>query len=271
PMLVLVAASSLSAGRQTANMEGAVKGQVHKTPPPVTQKEEGSPFIENLFTNGRGGRMRYLLFVPKNYDQRKRYPLVLWLHGGGSHGEDLKLLLSHGDKHGIGYLARADIQSKYASFIVAPQCPRNKLWGNPGSGQLTGEMKLALEIVAKVRAAYSIDSRRLYVLGMSLGGYGTWDLITRRPGLFAAAVPICGGGDPSKVSLLVKTAVWVFHGDEDELVDVAESRKMIAAIQRAGGKPRYTEYKGVGHNAWERAFAEPELLPWLFAQRLEKR
>ena len=112
----------------------------------------------------------------------------------------------------------------------------------------------------------AVISRGLYVTGMSLGGYGTWDIIGRRPEAFAAAVPICGGGNISKAPLMVKTAVWAFHGDQDELVNVSESRRMIEAIKKAGGEPRYTEYKGVGHNSWERAFAEQDLLPWMFAQ-----
>jgi predicted peptidase len=177
------------------------------------------------------------------------------------------LLLRYGDKHGIGYLARPDNQSKYTSFIIAPQCPLNKLWGNPDSKEPTAEMELVLGILNKVQADYSIDTSRLYVMGISLGGYGTWDIITRRPEMFAAAVPICGGGNISKASLMVKTAIWAFHGDQDELVNVSESRKMIAAIRNAGGAPRYTEYEGVGHNSWERAFTEQDLLPWMFAQK----
>ncbi|MBA3354530.1 MAG: prolyl oligopeptidase family serine peptidase [Pyrinomonadaceae bacterium] len=112
----------------------------------------------------------------------------------------------------------------------------------------------------------SVDSRRLYVMGMSLGGYGTWDIITRRPTTFAAAVPICGGGNASKAPLLAKTPIWAFHGDEDDSVSVSESRRMIAALKKAGGQARYTEYKGVGHNSWVRAFKEPDFLSWIFAQ-----
>ena len=127
-------------------------------------------------------------------------------------------------------------------------------------------MRMVIEILDKVRENYPVDSRRVYVMGMSLGGYGTWDIITRRPTTFAAAVPICGGGDASKASLIAKTPIWAFHGDEDEMVNVSESRRMIEAIKKAGGQPKYTEYKGVGHNSWVLAFKEPDFLSWIFAQ-----
>jgi predicted peptidase len=241
----------------------------------VTQDSSGQPtpqqavagmFSENLLTNTRNERMRYLVFVPKNYDKQKKYPLVLWLHGGGSRGDNLKLLLGYGDKHGLEFFARSDNQSKYPSIVVAPQCPLNKLWGNPDSEKPTNEMRLVLEILDKVKTDFSVDSKRIYVAGMSLGGFGTWDIIARRPDVFAAAVPICGGGNPSRASLMIKTAIWAFHGDQDELVNVNESRRMVSAVKDAGGQPKYSEYKGVGHTSWVQAFAEPELLAWLFAQ-----
>jgi len=155
---------------------------------------------------------------------------------------------------------------KYPSFILAPQCPQNRFWGHSDSNQPTSEMRLALEILDQVQQDYQVDSGRLYVMGMSLGGYGTWDIITRRPKTFAAAVPICGGGNPSKATLITKTPIWAFHGDQDESVNVSESRSMVAALKKAGGLPRYTEYKGVGHNSWVPAFKEPDFLSWIFAQ-----
>jgi len=94
----------------------------------------------------------------------------------------------------------------------------------------------------------------------------TWNLITQRPDLFAAAIPLCGGGDPAGANRIGKMPLWVFHGRRDDVIPVTESRKMVSAIQRAGGRPRYTEYAGVGHDVWKRAFAEPELVSWLFAQ-----
>lgn len=265
-LIFITAVASLNTQCQTVSRNPVEKGGVAQTLSPLPPGSQAGAFNEKLFVNTRNERMGYLLFVPKGYDKQKKYPLVLWLHGGGTRGNDLKLLLKYGDEHGIGFFARSDNQAKYPSFIVAPQCPENRFWGDPDSDQPTTEMRLVLEILEKVQADYSIDSSRLYTSGISLGGYGTWDIIGRRPQMFAAAVPICGGGDPSKAPLIVKTAVWAFHGDKDEAVNVSESRSMITALKKAGGKPRYTEYKGVGHNSWERAFTEKDLLPWMFTQ-----
>lgn len=228
----------------------------------------GNSFAEKSYANAEGKIMRYLLFVPKDYDAKKKYPLILWLHGAGSRGDDLNLLLKGGDKSGIGFLAKADVQSQYPSFIVAPQLPSKSFWAMPKSPEPTVELKLALDILNKVRDDYSIDDARLYVMGISMGGFGTWDLIARHPNTFAAAVPVCGGGNETKASSLVNTPIWAFHGNKDDTVPVEESRRMIEAIRKAGGKPKYTEYEGVGHNSWENAFKEPDLLNWLFAQRL---
>lgn len=263
----IMAVASLNAQCQTASRRVVEKDRGDQTSSPLPGEPQTDAFNEKLFVNAGNERMRYLLFVPKDYNKKKEYPLVLWLHGGGSRGDDLKLLRRYGNEHGIGSFARSDNQSKYPSFIVAPQCPLNRSWGNPDSEQPTTEMRLVLEILEQVQVDYSIDSRRLYVTGLSLGGYGTWDIIGRRPEMFAAAVPICGGGNPSKARLMIKTPIWAFHGDQDELVNVSESREMIRAIRNAGGEPKYTEYKRVGHNSWERAFAEQDLLPWMFAQR----
>ncbi|HXD31115.1 MAG TPA: PHB depolymerase family esterase [Pyrinomonadaceae bacterium] len=242
-----------------------VSCQTH--PSTSTTKVVSKNIVEQTYVNKRGEKMPYLLFVPSGYDKQKKYPLVLWLHGGGARGNDPKINLTFGDQHGFGFLTRSDNQSRYPSFVFAPQCPPNRVWGDPAANNLTAEMNLVLEILGQLQADYSIDPARLYVMGISLGGYGAWDVIVRRPGIFAAAVPICGGGAPAKASLMKATAIWAFHGDHDESVDVSESRHMIAALKQAGANPRYTEYKDVGHNSWERAFAEPELLSWLFAQK----
>ncbi|MGH7600132.1 MAG: prolyl oligopeptidase family serine peptidase [bacterium] len=230
------------------------------------QRIHANNFLERRFVNAQGESMRYLLFVPKEYDHKKKYPLVLWLHGGGARGDSLKLIISWGDKHGPLFIARTDNQSAYPCFILAPQCPLDKLWSDPDSEKPRDEIRLMLEILDSIQKEFRIDDSRLYVMGISMGGYGTWDIIARRPNMFAAAIPICGGGNPAKAALMKNTSVWAFHGDEDNMVDVKESRRMIEAITRAGGKPRYTEYQGVGHNAWERAFAEPDFLSWIFAQ-----
>jgi predicted peptidase len=262
-VIIAILVLGLTSNCQLVRREAISQPSARPTLSPQSERK----FIEKSHTSTRGETMPYLLFVPEGYDKTKPYPLLLWLHGGGTRGNDLKLLLAYGNEHGIGFLARPDNQARYPSFILAPQCPPNRFWGDSESTQPSAEMRLVLEILDKIREDYAVDSRRLYVMGMSLGGYGTWDIIIRRPATFAAAVPICGGGNPSKATLIAQTPIWAFHGDEDEMVNVSESQRMIAALKKAGGQPRYTEYKGVGHNSWVRAFKEPDFLSWIFAQK----
>ena len=141
-------------------------------------------------------------------------------------------------------------------------CPGDRLWQN--------ESQRVLAILDEVLKKYPVDASRVYIVGMSMGGYAAWDLIARRPDLFAAAMPMCGGGDPDDARRIAKTPVWAFHGVLDDRVEVAESRRMVAAVRKAGGKPRYSEYPDEEHNVWHRAFREPEFLSWLFAQRKMK-
>ena len=124
-----------------------------------------------------------------------------------------------------------------------------------------------LKLLEELPQEFSIDPDRVYVTGLSMGGYGTWDLLTRKPELVAAAIPICGGGDPKHVARFKGTPIWVFHGDGDEAVEVESSREMVAALEAAGGQPIYTEYEGVGHNSWADTYANRAVWDWLFAQR----
>jgi len=132
--------------------------------------------------------------------------------------------------------------------------------------------KPSRSLAATVKAAealereFSIDSKRLYITGLSMGGYGTWDALSRWPEKFAAAVPICGGGDPAYARRMKDVPIWAFHGDEDKAVKVQRSREMIEALKAAGATPKYTEYAGVGHDSWTRTYSDPALFKWLFAQ-----
>jgi predicted peptidase len=129
-------------------------------------------------------------------------------------------------------------------------------------------MKLTMDVLEQLRKELPVDDKRMYVTGLSMGGYGTWDLIARKPNQFAAAVPVCGGADESTAPALKQIPIWCFHGGADPTVKPERSRNMIAALKAAGGNPKYTEYPGVGHNSWDKAYSEPELPKWLFAQHL---
>jgi len=225
-------------------------------------------FVARVYKDQSQQAMPYRVFIPKGYDQSQKYPLVLWLHGAGSVGRDNLKQISSASRPGTHIWTTPENQAKHPAFVVAPQCPQNVgCWDDGRTNEPGPHLLLVLKILESLRTEFSIDSERIYVAGQSMGGYGTWDLITKRPDLFAAAVPLCGGGNVALAAAIRKMPIWAFHGDVDPTVPVEQSRTMIAAIQKAGGNPRYTEYKGVGHNVWERAFKEPGLVDWLFSQR----
>jgi len=221
-----------------------------------------------------GGRsLPYRLMKPAGYnaEKAKSYPLVLFLHGAGERGDDNQAQL----KHMVRMFAAADARAKYPCFVLAPQCPANQKWSEADwfaadhrqAEKPSAPMALAVKLIAELEKKYRIDPARRYVMGLSMGGYGAWDAVARYPGMFAAAVPVCGGGDETQAAAIAKLPIWVFHGSADGAVKVTRSRDMVAALRKAGGSPKYTEYPGVGHDSWINASKEPGLLPWLFAQK----
>lgn len=224
-------------------------------------------FAARSYQNDRGERMLYRLFIPSQYDRQREYPLVLWLHGGAGRGNDNLKQISEGNTMGSHVWTMAENQSRNPCFVAAPQCPDSQEWATVTNAQPSGPMILALELLRKIQTEFSVDARRIYVTGQSLGGFGTWAAITHQPDLFAAAIPVCGGGDESLAARLRVKPIWAFHGEKDPAVPVERSRRMIDAIRKAGGAPRYTEYRDAGHVIWERVFREPELSTWLFSQR----
>lgn len=225
-----------------------------------------------VYKNAAGETLPYRLLTPLRYDSGKAYPLVLFLHGAGERGSDNTITC----KNALPEFASDAVMKKYPAFFIVPQVPEDEKWTSVkawneahtiASPEPEKSLRLALEIIEQVRKDYNIDPQRIYITGISMGGYGTWDAIWRHPGLFAAAAPICGGGDPSKAPVIAKMPLWVFHGGADTTVPTPKSREMVAALKAAGGKPKYTEYPGVKHDSWTRTYQNPEFYAWLFAQR----
>lgn len=225
-----------------------------------------------VYSNDQGRQLKYRLLIPKDYSPTgsEKYPLVLFLHGAGERGDDNGKQLVHGTKE----FAKDENRQKYPCFVVAPQCPNDKRWvevdwdaDSHKQPEESISLSLTRELLTTLQKEYRIDEKRLYVTGLSMGGFGTWDLITRTPDLFAAAVPICGGADETVADRVAKLPIWTFHGDKDTVVKPERSRRMVAAIEKAGGKPKYTEYPGVNHDSWTRTYADPEMMAWLFAQK----
>jgi predicted peptidase len=212
------------------------------------------------------------MLAPPETKAGMTYPLVLVLHGAGERGTNNSSQLTHGSKM---FLDPAN-RTANPSFVIFPQCPPDKRWvevdwGDPKPHQTPKDpsvpMSLVLELVPSMMKSLPIDPKRVYVMGLSMGGFGTWDILARRPEWFAAAVPICGGADNTTAPLIAKIPIWVFHGGSDETVKTIRSRSMVEALKAAGGMPKYSELPGVGHDAWSTAFSSPDLLPWLYSHK----
>ncbi|MFZ1751528.1 MAG: prolyl oligopeptidase family serine peptidase [Saprospiraceae bacterium] len=222
------------------------------------------------FKTASGWQLPYNIFYPENYGKEK-VPLLLWLHGAGERGDDNVSQLIHI----VPYVASDIVQSKFKCIVVAPQCPKEDYWAPIkrtewriiNDGKVTPAMDGVIQLLDKLLHDPSIDKSRIYVGGLSMGGFGALDLLSRRPELFAAAVPICGGADLNKVSKYKDVPLWIFHGAKDMVVPVDLSRDLIKALRELGSNPKYTEYPEGGHGVWNDAIRDPELLPWLFGQK----
>lgn len=195
----------------------------------------------------------YLLFLPQDYgrDPEKKWPLMLFLHGTGERGNSLELLKKHGPPKIV------EQQPDFPFIVVSPQCPSGLWWP-----EKLDDLSALLD---EVEATYMVDSRRIHLTGLSMGGYGTWSLALAQPERFAAIAPICGGGKPYLACRLKDLPVWAFHGAKDPLVLPEESEQMVAAIKRCGGSPRLTIYPDADHDSWTRTYDNPELYEWLLS------
>jgi predicted peptidase len=235
-------------------------------------------FEAATFVSTKGDTLPYRVLWPKGYrdaDDAKRYPLVFFLHGAGERGHDNQLQLTHGTPL---FLAA---QEDYPAIVIMPQCSADDYWAQmikttngkreynfnetPNSG--LGAVSYLIDHLLITEKA---DPERVYLMGLSMGAMGAFELLARRPNTFAGAITICGGSNPALTPIYAnQVALWIFHGENDQVVKVEQSRRMVEALKNLGAECKYTEYPGVGHNSWDNAFAEPGLLEWLFAQRRE--
>lgn len=196
-------------------------------------------------------RMNYLLYLPADYEQKGGWPLLVFLHGAGERGADLGLVKKHGPPKLIE-------QGKDFPFIVvSPQCEERQWWHPEAVAQL----------VDQICGQYKVDRQRMYLTGLSMGGYGTWATLAAHPRLFAAAVPICGGGEPTLVERHKHVPTWVFHGAKDEVVPLKSSQAMVDALQAMGVEVKFTVYPEAGHDSWTETYDNPALYEWLLQQQ----
>jgi predicted peptidase len=214
----------------------------------------------------------YRLLAPARIEPSRRYPLVLFLHGAGERGSDNRAQI----RYLPTWMTEPERRQRFACFLIAPQCREDRLWvetprafDRAAPRQAPGpQMQVVINILEEVIREFPIDPQRLYLTGMSMGGYGSWDLGTRLAERWAAVAPICGGGDELYADRLVRVPVWAWHGDADDVVPVRKSRTMIDAIRQHGGTPKYSELAGVGHDSWTPAYTDPDgVIPWMFEQR----
>lgn len=231
-----------------------------------------SKSIGVVFNDGLGHTMPYRLFLPPGYDTPgAQFPLVLFMHGVGECGSDN---VSQVNSHIDGLVATT--QTTHPAFLLAPQVPNGRQWVNVpwSAGSYTAmpaqslSMQITMKILQDVIADFNVDTHRLYATGLSMGGFGAWDVISRYPSTFAAAVPMSGGGCVNSAPTIANIPVWAFHGSADGAVPVSGSRDMINALNAAGGHPLYTELAGQGHVIWAPIYNDPAntLYPWLFSQ-----
>lgn len=231
-------------------------------------------YAKRTFESASGLTLPYRILFPENYKAGEKYPLLVFLHGYGERGTDNEAQLTHGSKL---FLEKTN-REKYPAIVIFPQCPAGENrwvpyeraegdapWRVPFFEEASGPLQAVIELVEHLIENEKVDTERLYAMGLSMGGFGTFELIARMPGRFAAAAPICGGGNAAVVGLYAGgTRLWVFHGDADNVVPVSNSRKMVKALKNWGADVKYTEYPGVNHGSWTPAFAEPKLLPFFF-------
>jgi predicted peptidase len=228
-----------------------------------------------------GHTLPYRILYPENYKKNKKYPLLLFLHGAGERGSDNTKQLIHGSRLFLSDESRKNFQA----IIIIPQCPENLWWASTKIDRTVTPHKIefdysmppswplvaANELVKQFINDGSVNKSKVYITGLSMGGMGTFESVYRYPEIYAAALPICGGGSVSLYDKRVtKTAFWVFHGAADPVVSVKLSQEMVEKLKSLNAEVKYTEYPGVKHNSWDNAFAEKEYLSWMLQHKRKK-
>ena len=235
-------------------------------------------FEKKEFTSKSGEVLPYRILYPENYDSKKKYPLVLFLHGAGERGDDNEQQL----KHGVKIFLEAQNRKQFPCILIVPQCPIDSYWSSVKvdrssrplkfdfnySYEISQGLRLAMALTKQTIKQESVDKKRVYITGLSMGGMGTFEAVYRFPKRFAAAVPVCGGADTDAYKKKhAKVPFRIFHGDADVVVPVGFSKAMHDKLVFLEAQVQYKEYPGVNHNSWDYAYAEKDLLPWLFRQK----
>lgn len=230
----------------------------------------------NVHVSADGDSLRYRYLEPENRSENRKYPLVIFLHGAGERGNDNIKQLMHGSQMFLNPVN----QEKYPAYVIFPQCPEEQYWAfnkRPDSflnlkaeEEITPILKAVKELIDVYLTNPSVDRSRIYIMGLSMGGMATFDIVSRFPEIFAAAIPICGIADTERVTK-AKDVNWrIYHGDADNIVPVECSRKAYTALKEAKANVEYFEFPGCNHASWNPAFNQPDFMKWLFTQKKRK-
>lgn len=248
--------------------------------PVFAQGQTQAAYEKGMYIS-KGDTLPYRILFPLNFNPSQKYPLVVVLHGSGERGRDNEAQL----KYGADLFLRDSIRHQYRAIVVFPQCPQDSRWSNVKidtvdgkrvhnyqvGGAPTKAMTGLLGLVDEMLDKPYTDQNRVYVGGLSMGGMGTFELLRRKPKVFAAAFAICGGDNTANAKIYAKRVpMWIFHGAKDDVVPPEHSEAMVQALEDAGGNPKFTMYPNDGHNSWNDAFAEPAFLYWLFSHSKQK-
>ncbi|PYU74792.1 MAG: phospholipase [Acidobacteria bacterium] len=244
----------------------ACAGSFRQTSAQVLKKDDLT-FRKNTYTDKQGNNMPYRLFVPADYEPSQKYPLIFWLHGANGRGSDNRKQISGGNENGTHVWTTPPNQAQLPAFVLAPQCPEDRFCSEPETNEISPQLQMALDILASVQREFSIDPDRIYIAGQSMGGLGVWALVQSQPDRWAAALVLCAFDNFRNQKAIARVPLWVFQGDADMVVPVDLVRQMVKDLKKSGVQPRYSEYHNAGHDVWLKAFAEPDLVPWLAAQK----
>ena len=236
-------------------------------------KNELDKYSEFKLKKRNGKILNYRIRKPSNIKQGEKYPLLFFLHGAGGRGNDNRAQLF--DANGIGAFSKNKIFSKYNSYIIVPQVPNDERWvsaqwndDNHKIKKITQSMEMAFEAMDNlIKKNKSIDKKRIYIMGLSMGGWGTWDAIQRRPNFFAAAVPICGGGDINLANKISNIPIWAYHGKDDDVISAERSREMVLEIKKHSNNIKYTEIKNRNHDSWIDVWNSKKVWDWMYSQK----
>lgn len=240
----------------------------------VAANAQVTEYERNSFVSSDGVSLNYRSLVPENIAAGKKYPVVLFMHGAGERGNDNELQLFHGSQMFLNPVNR----EKYPAFVIFPQCPKENFWAFskrpdyekgdiPAEDEITPILKAVVELLQSYMDNPAVDKSRIYIMGMSMGGMATYDLVARYPDIFAAAIPICGAVKPGRLGVAKDIKFRIYHGDADKVVPFECSRAAYRELKAAGADVEYFEFPGCQHNSWNPAFNQPDFMEWLFAQK----